>query len=144
MRIPFDCGGVFYPGSSDEDDAFALQALMEALVRVDQVYLRRYPKTPRLARSGIVYGRTEVWDSVPDLLTRRYGDCKSLTAMHIAEERQAGKNAQPVFRLAINPETGRKEFHILSQIEGKYIDMSRLLGMEQYHQQRGLWMFPNG
>jgi transglutaminase superfamily protein len=142
MRIPFDVAGVFYPGSSDEDDALALQALMEALVTIDRVYLRRFPQSPRLEQSGVRYARTNEWQSVPDLLHRGYGDCKSLTAMHVAELRNAGMKAKPVFRLAINPQTGRKEFHILTQAGAAFIDMSRRLGMEQFHAQNGLWLFP--
>lgn len=74
MRICLDLGGVFYPGASDEDNAQALQALLECLISVNRVYLRRF-RTPKLYESGVRYGRTQVWDSIPDLLTRRYGDC---------------------------------------------------------------------
>ena len=68
MRICFDLGAVFYPGASDEDNALALQAMLEALIAVDRVYLRRYGRAvPKLYASGVRYGRTVVWDSVPDL-----------------------------------------------------------------------------
>lgn len=142
MRICFDLGGVFYGGASDEDNALALQALLEALIAIDRVYLRRFPRTPRLYDAGVRYGRTQVWDSIPDLLTRRYGDCKSLTAMYVAQEREAGRAARPVFRFATNPQTGHKDFHILVQSGKVFEDPSRKLGMVQYHQSRGLWLFP--
>ena len=142
MRICFDLGGVFYPGASDEDNALALQAMLEALIAIDRVYLRRYPRTPKLYNSGVRYGRTTVWDSVPDLLARRYGDCKSLTAMLVAEYREAKITAQPVFRFAKNPQTGQKDFHILVRRGRVFEDPSRKLGMIQYHQSRGLWLFP--
>ena len=144
MRICFDLGGVFYPGASDEDNALALQALLEALVAVNRVYLRRYPKTRKLYDAGVRYGRTLVWDSVPDLLTRRYGDCKSLTAMRVAEIREASgdKAARPVFRFMVNPQTGQKDFHILIARGKDWEDPSRKLGMEQFHRARGLWVFP--
>lgn len=143
MRICFDLGGVFYQGASDEDNALALQAMLEALVAIDRVYLRRYSKTPKLYNSGVRYGRTQVWDSVPDLLTRRYGDCKSLTAMYIAELREAGVACRPVFRFANNPQTGRKDFHILVQRGNMFEDPSRKLGMVAYHAARNLWLFPS-
>lgn len=142
MRISFDLGGVFYPGATDEDNALALQALLEALVAVDRLYLRRYPRTPKLYTSGVRYGRTQVWDSIPDLLKRRHGDCKSLTAMYVAELREAKVVARPVFRFAVNPQTGAKDFHILVQIGKTFKDPSRDLGMVQYHQRHGLWLFP--
>jgi hypothetical protein len=146
MRICFDLGGVFYPGASDEDNALALQAMLEALIVIDRAYLKRYPRTPKLYASGVRYGRTQVWDSVPDLLTRRYGDCKSLSAMYIAELREAhgNKAARPVFRFARNPQTGQRDFHILVWRGGTvFEDPSRKLGMEQYHRNKGMWLFPS-
>jgi hypothetical protein len=140
-----DLGGVFHPGASDEDNAIALQALLECLIAVNRVFLKRYPATRKLMTSGVRYGRTQVWDSIPDLLTRRYGDCKSLTAMDVAEMREAhgDKAARPVFRFAKNPQTGQKDFHILSQHGKVFVDRSRELGMEQYHRAKGLWLFPS-
>ncbi len=142
MRIFMDLGGVFHPSASDEDNALALQALLEALIQVNRVYLRRYPRTPKLYKSGVVYGRTRVWDSIPDLQARKYGDCKSLTAQQVAELRESGVKCRPAFRFALNPQTGQKDFHILTQIGSKFEDPSRKLGMEQYHRARGLWIFP--
>jgi hypothetical protein len=142
VRICFDLGGVFYGGASDEDNALALQALLEALIAVDRVYLRRFSKTRKLYDSGVHYARTQVWDSIPDLLQRRYGDCKSLSAMRIAELRESGQKAQPVFRFATNPQTGHKDFHILVQLLKGWEDPSRKLGMEAWHRQRGMWLFP--
>lgn len=75
MRVCFDLGDVFHPGASDEDNALSLQALLECLIAINRVYLRHHSRTPKLYQSGVRYGRTQVWDSIPDLLTRRYGDC---------------------------------------------------------------------
>lgn len=144
MRICLDLGAVFYPAASDEDNALALQALLEALTAIDRIYLRRYRgQVPKLYASGVRYGRTQVWDSIPDMLTRRFGDCKSLTAMRIAELREADEAARPVFRFAVNPQTGRKDFHILVLRGRAFEDPSRILGMEQYHAARGMWLFPS-
>lgn len=143
MRISFDLGGVFYPGASDEDNALALQALLEALVAVDRVYIRRYGRNvPALYNSGVRYGRTQVWDSIPDLITRRYGDCKSLSAMRVAELREKKQDAKPVFRFMVNPRSGQKDFHILVQTGAKFEDPSRILGMEEYYKRRNEWCFP--
>lgn len=144
MRISLDIGGVFYPGAPDEDNAIALQALLEALISVNRVYLRRFRgRVPKLYDAGVVYRRTQVWDSVPDLIARRYGDCKSLTAMRVAELREDGENAKPVFRFARNPYTGAKDFHILVQRgNGQYEDPSARLGMGRYYAQQGIAVFP--
>jgi hypothetical protein len=143
LRICFDLGAVFHPQASDEDNALTLQALLEALIATDQVFLRRFGKrVPKLYQSGVRYGRTQVWDSIPDLLARRYGDCKSLTAMYVAELREQGIKARPVFRFARNPQTGQKDFHILVQVGKGFEDPSRKLGMDEYHRSRGMWLFP--
>jgi hypothetical protein len=142
MRISFDLGGVFYPGATDDDNAVALQALLEALIAIDRLYLRQYPDAPCLYRAGVTYARTQVWDSTPDLYARRYGDCKSLTATRIAELRESGVDCRPVFRFAENPQTGARDFHILVQQGSDFEDPSRKLGMVEYHRRQGLWVFP--
>ncbi len=145
MRISFDLGGVFYPGATDEDNALALQPLLEALICINRLYIRRYKgQVPPLYKTGVRYGRTQVWDSIPDLITRRFGDCKSLTAMRIAELRESGEeDAMPVFRFGVNPHTGMKDFHILVQrgAKGNSVaeDPSRKLGMVEYHRRTGRW-----
>ena len=146
MRICFDLGGVFYLGAPDEDNALALQALLEALIAVNRIYLRRMKslgvKIPTLYQSGVRYTRTQVWDSIPDLLTRRYGDCKSLTAMRIAEIREAEGDAaaKPVFRFM--PNGARKDFHILVMHNGQFEDPSRKLGMTSYYASMGQAVYP--
>lgn len=146
VRICFDLGGVFYPGAPDEDNALALKALLESLIYINRVYLRRMKtlgvKVPSLYQSGVRYTRTTVWDSIPDLLARRYGDCKSLTAMRVAEIREAEGDgaAQPVFRFM--PRGARKDFHILVQHNGQYEDPSRKLGMTSYYASMGQAVYP--
>jgi hypothetical protein len=143
VRISLDLGGVFYPNAPDEDNALALQALLEALVAINRVYIRRYKRgVPKLYNAGVRYGRTQVWDSIPDLITRRYGDCKSLSAMLVAERREEGKLAKPVFRFMNNPRNGQKDFHIIVQTGAGFEDPSRILGMEEYHRRRNEWIFP--
>jgi hypothetical protein len=140
-----DLGGVFFPGAADEDNALALQALLECLIAVDRVYLRRQGRrVPKLYNSHVRYARTKVWDSIPDLLARGYGDCKSLSAMYVAEMREAHgeRAATPFFRFAVNPQTKQKDFHILVRVPKGWEDPSRKLGMEEYHRRRGMWLFP--
>jgi len=146
MRIPFDLGDVFHPTADDEDNAIVLQSLLETLVTADRVFLRRCKKkrlyVPPLYKAGVTYARTIVWDSTPDLYTRRYGDCKSLSACLVAELREQGETCRPVFRFLQNPQTGHRDFHILVQRGDVFEDPSRKLGMEEYHRRMGLWVFP--
>lgn len=128
MQITFDLPHVFYPGSSSREDAEVLRAMLDMLVRVNLSYLRRHPATPPLYRAGVTYGRTEVWDSIPALYARRYGDCKSLSAARIAELTIKGVQCQPNFRFAPRP-NGAKDFHILVQSYTGFEDPSRKLGM---------------
>jgi hypothetical protein len=148
LRIPFDVGFVYHPKASDEDNAMVLRIFLEALVACDIIFLRMADrhrvKIPDLYHAGVVYDRTKVWDSIPDLYRRKHGDCKSLTAARIAELRHSGHPALPVFRFAPNPITGGRDFHILVQRGKGFEDPSKLLGMEAYHHSKGLQMlFPD-
>lgn len=152
MRICTDVGFVFHPGASDDDNAEVLRLFLENLIAINRVYLRRNPKTPPLYKAGVVYHRTNVWDSIPDLYVRRKGDCKSLTAALIAQLRERGIAASPEFRFLRNPQSGRTEYHILANRDTKSgifgrrkmgrEDPSRVLGMDEYYRRRGLWVFP--
>jgi hypothetical protein len=143
MRIPFDVGFVFHPTASDEFNAEALRVLLEALTALDIIFLRGIGRgAAPLYKSGVTYGRTKVWDTIPDLYERQYGDCKSLTAARVAELRLGGKVARPVFRFQQNPQSGQRDFHILVQRGAEFEDPSRILGMEEYHRRNGLWYFP--
>jgi hypothetical protein len=152
VRICYDIGFCFHPGSSQDDNAEVLRLLLENLIAINRVWLRGHPRTPPLYKAGVVYDRTMVWDSIPDLYVRKRGDCKSLTAALAAQLREAGVAAAPEFRFLTNPETGRMEYHILLSREvrrgllgGKKVqreDPSRVLGMNEWYRSRGLWLFP--
>lgn len=131
---------VFAPGASEEENAQALHLLLEHLISQNQVFLMRHPGVwPGLYRSPVVYGRTRVWDSIPALMQRGYGDCKTLSAALIAEYRNAGVPAKPVFRFVDNGKTGvlydlgvqagRNDFHILVETPKGREDPSKVKGM---------------
>lgn len=129
MIIRFDLPHVYRPGANPRENAYALRALMGALINLDYLYLRMHPNTPELYRSGVTYGRTQTWDTIPALYGKKYGDCKSLTAALIAERRMHGIPASPVFRFAQNW-TGGEDYHILvMNQDGSCEDPSKRLGM---------------
>lgn len=131
MQITIDIPFAFYPGSSLEMNAEALRILLDSLVELNLVYLRSHA-LPNLYRSGVRYGRTQVWDTIPALYARKYGDCKSLTAARVAELRLAGIEARPVFRYNYRQDgSGSFDYHILVQTPEGFEDPSKILGMGQ-------------
>lgn len=128
MQITFDVPHVFNPKASRSENAAVLTTLLECLIRVNRIYLKRHPRTKPLYRSGVVYGRTEIWDSIPALYSRGYGDCKSLTAALVAEYREHNIPSAPVFRFNPNSD-GSTDYHILVETKTGFEDPSRVLGM---------------
>jgi hypothetical protein len=102
MEVPFGISGAFYPGSDKELNSAYLEILLNALVELDREYLRSVAKQghriPHLYESGIRYGRTLSWDTIPDLYAKGFGDCKSLTAAFCAQALEAGAQCRPSFR----------------------------------------------
>ena len=136
MRICFDLPHVFNGQATDLANAYALRSLLDCLIRQNVLYLKlTNARVPRLYQSGVRYDRTKVWDSIPALYARKYGDCKSLTAALVAEYTVRGIKARPVFRF--NPKADRgHDYHILVEVPRKngldrvqFEDPSRKLGM---------------
>ncbi len=127
MEISFNMPHVFFPGAPTVENAAALRILLDCLINLDRAYLRTHA-APSLYQSGVRYGRTRLWEPIPALYARRYGDCKSLSAALIAEYREAGEEAVPVFRWIRNA-NGGTDFHILVQSARGFEDPSKRLGM---------------
>ncbi len=131
MDITFNIPHVFHPGSSQEDNAYALRDLLDCLIQLNLVYLRSNAALG-LYHSGVRYGRTQIWDTIPALYERGYGDCKSLTAALIAEYRMKGIACSPVFRwIERGDGSGAVDYHILVQTAKGFEDPSKVLGMGQ-------------
>lgn len=128
MIIAFDIPHAFHGASDSLSDARCLRTLLDCLIRLNLAYLRSHANIPSLYRSGVVYGRTKVWDTIPALYQRGYGDCKSLSAAYVAEKLHKGEKARAVFRW-VKRRDGGKDFHILVQTERGYEDPSKVLGM---------------
>jgi hypothetical protein len=133
MEISFNLPHVFNPKASSVDNAFALRALLDGLIQINLGFLQTH-SVPELYRSGVRYGRTVIWDSIPGLYKRGYGDCKSLTCAKIAELRMKGIPCEPTFRWKKRGGNGwdisqPNDFHILIQTGTGYIDPSKVLGM---------------
>jgi hypothetical protein len=139
VQIPLGISFAFSPGSDKEVNAEVLRILLETLIEVNLVYLRsaaeRGLSVPHLYDSGVRYGRTESWDSLPDLYAKGRGDCKSLTPAFVAQLRHEGHRALPQFRWGIRPADGGIDYHILVITDGQNgyqiaHDPSKVLGMK--------------
>lgn len=151
MDIVLNVHQAFYPGASEVDNACALRAMLDCMIALNLAYLRYHP-VPSLYESGVVYGRTTIWEPTAALYLpnkhpskargktwwepvgesggKKRGDCKSLTAARIAELRAVGQTAQPVFRFSNRADgSGYQDFHILVQTPSGWEDPSRKLGM---------------
>ena len=138
--VTFELPHVFHADSTPAENAQALRILLHALVAINEDYLSKYPRTPRLYDAGIVYDRTEVWDSIPALYRRRYGDCKSLACALVAERHAGGRKAEPVFRwIASRPDRSKFDilYHILVLGEEGWEDPSKVCGMAWDRDVRG-------
>ncbi len=121
----FHVPNVFYPGANPRNNAAALRILMAGLTEIDRLWMREHPDTVPLYESGVFYKRTNLWESIPALYARGFGDCKSLTAAYVA---QSATPAQPVYRF--NPRSDKgNDYHILVQGIHGYEDPSKVLGM---------------
>jgi len=127
VDIEFSLPHVFNGRATDLDDARSLRVLLDALITLNLAFLQSYT-VPTLYRAGVRYGRTKIWDTIPALYQKGYGDCKSLTAALIAQYRMAGVECEPVFRFVRNRDKS-KDFHILVQSYSGFEDPSKVLGM---------------
>lgn len=134
MQITLALPHVFNPASTPVENARALRILLDALIALNSAYLKDHAALP-LYKAGVVYGRTTVWDSIPALYARGYGDCKSLTAALVAQYRKQGILCKPVFRWQKRKDnSGATDFHILVQhANGTFEDPSKRLGMNAFN-----------
>ena len=130
MNVPFNLAAVFNADTSMVSNARVLRALLEVLIAADEEYLRTHA-APRLYASNVRYGRTNEWESIPDVIARGYGDCKSLSAWLVAERRVRDKKpADVTFRWLRNPKKGGvPDWHILVMGDHGWEDPSKVLGM---------------
>lgn len=144
MEIVFSLPHLYAPGVSPRENAEGLRVLLDSLIALNAWYLRHYPARP-LYRAGVVYGRTDDWETLPALYAHgfhgtdkpgstfppklgTFGDCKSLTAALCAEYRMSGRRCEPTFRFA-PMKGGDNMFHILLRTDQGWEDPSARLGM---------------
>lgn len=139
-RVTFNLPYAFNSDSTQLEDSRVLRILLDCLTDINTEYLNRhkdvrplYGSAPYSNDAPVFYARTRVWDPIPALYKRGYGDCKSLSAALIAQYRARGIEALPVFRW-VDPERnkmrkGNTNYHILVQTAKGFEDPSKVLGM---------------
>ncbi len=128
-QVVWTLNHAFQDDSSPLDNAEALDTLLRCLTAINVAYLLHRPGiVPHLYNSGVIYDRTVVWDSIPALFARRYGDCKSVSCALVAQYQVQGIPARNVFRW-IRPAPDQTNFHILTQVPWGFEDPSKVLGM---------------
>lgn len=130
--VAFKIDKAFQQRSSNIVNAAALETLLDALTALDSIWLRYHRHTP-LYFTPVYYARTIVWDTIPALYSRGFGDCKSLSACRVAEMRRQGIWCRPCFRHKST--VSATMFHILVMYaDGSYEDPSKALGMLSYQE----------
>ena len=127
MEITFNLPHVFEGASDSQSESYVLRALLDAQTKINLAYLRDHA-VKSLYSSGVVYGRTKLWEPIPAVIMRGYGDCKSLAPWLVAQYLSTGLDARCVHRWVRRPD-GLKDFHVLVQTRNGYEDPSRVLGM---------------
>jgi len=134
MMINYNFDHVFYPGADMVLNTQTLREMLEMLIRVNLVFLNRARQlgyaVPSVYRSGVTYRRQDYWEPIPTLYKRQWGDCKSIPAALIAEQRFQGIHSEPAFRWAESEKGDNSlEWHILVQLGNQFDDPCRKLGM---------------
>lgn len=106
-----------------------IQAACEYLVGRNLAYLARHPETPALLRSGVRYAAeprgSERWQTIPEVLELKRGDCEDLASWMVAELRARGMRANP---WPISRD-GRMWHVVVKLPDGRTFDPSAALGM---------------
>lgn len=122
----------------------AIKPLLDALVRIDQLYLRTH-RCPPLYRAGVRYAeeppneaklghvgkteRVEEFAAIPAIIERGWGDCDDLAPWRVAELREAGEAAKIRIQWKRSA-NGQKMYHIVvRRADGSIEDPSARLGM---------------
>lgn len=136
--VVFRIGAAFNPRASNKANATALETLLACLCQLDSIWLKFHPQyqSVPLYETNVYYARTLVWDTIPALYHRGFGDCKSLSACRIAELRKDKVWCRPTFRHKAR--VSSTMFHILVMFkDGSWEDPSKALGMSSYQEEPG-------
>ena len=89
-RVTFESDA--FNGTRDPQESIeVLAAMMNCLIEMNSIHLRRHPNTPLLYQSGVRYEEepigAEFWRDIPTVLRYGVADCEDLAGWLIAEKR---------------------------------------------------------
>lgn len=136
LDISAQLGTFDSPDLSPDDMANLIANWVNALVATNLVYLKLYPRTVPLYRSGVYYreepmGQEDFFD-IPTVLFQGHADCEDLAAWRCAEYLSVGEWAHVVVTWeAIQHNSGDIDilFHVRVQSRYGLEDPSEILGM---------------
>lgn len=110
---------------------------LRALTRMNMLYLRRFPGTPRMYESGVLYEREppgqEDWQTIPAALNSLRADCEDLACWRAAELRvRDGIAARPAVRVKRLSGRGYLVHVVVKHPDGSIEDPSMRLGMGEF------------
>ena len=123
-----------FKGAEDRDVSNqALRYLLDALTRIDLLYLRKHPNTPSIYDAGVWYCEEppgqEDWQDVPTCLRMGACDCDDLAPWRAAELQARGVRARAVV-FGKPREDGAMLYHVQTELPGGRIeDPSVIKGM---------------
>lgn len=112
----------------------SLEILLEALTKIDQLWLQRYPNLPSIYQSNVRYMEEppgqEDWQDIPTFLRMGIGDCEDAACWRAAELNvKHGIPARPVFLEQKRPDGGMLYHIVVKWPNGQIEDPSKILGM---------------
>jgi hypothetical protein len=126
------------PWLRTNSEAFAalVSNLLENLIMVNRVSLKKNPRIPELYKSGVRYqSEPDGYDSFVDVykvLAAGHGDCAHLVAWRVAELRNKGERATIRVEWRDWKDGRPKLFHVqVRRANGSIEDPSALLGMNE-------------
>jgi hypothetical protein len=136
LDISAQLGTFDSPDLSPDDMANLIVNWVNALVATNLMYLRIYPNTVPLYRSGVYYreeqfGQEDFFD-IPTVLLQGYADCEDLAAWRCAEYLSVGEPSNIVVSWeAIQHNSGDIDILFHVRVESRYglEDPSEILGM---------------
>lgn len=115
----------------------AVMAMIEALVAIDQIFLKSCPDTPALydlVNKGKVTQRrsrpnaSEAWSDIPRILSNGSADAVSLVCWRIAELRAAGhEDVHPYIKTNVDKKTNARVHQVFVRIGDCIEDPSKLV-----------------
>ena len=107
--------------------------LLEALCKINELWLDSHPSTPKIYKAPVRYvaeEKTEHWQDIPHIIEAGMGDCEDLACWRVAELRHvAGIRARPFITWRKSGKGSLRYHALVKWPDGRIEDPSLALGM---------------